>query len=234
MSCRRRSWGDILRRSGKRPMPPPDRPVTPLRLVTGPGEAAPISDTELVLALQDGRSWAARAIWDRHSDRVHRFLTRALGPNQEIEDLTQEVFLRIFSRPGAIRDVGALPQFVMAVAIRVFKSHLRYRWIRRNMRLSSDGTLPDPVGDRATAEETRQALRLCYRILDGLRARERAAYTLRFLEEMTVQEVAATLEVSTSTAKRLINRAAAAVASQLAAIPDLREFVTSVGTGGTP
>lgn len=220
-------------------MGPTDSPANLLRLVnTSTGERPPSSassessDRELVLALRDGQSWAARAIWDRHSNRVHRFLARALGPSQEIEDLTQEVFLRIFARPRAVRDPEALPQFVMAVAVRVLKWQLRYRWVRRNMRLTADGTLPDPVGDRASAEETRQAVRLCYRILDALGTRERTAYTLRFLEEMTVEEVAATLNVSTSTAKRLINRAAAAVAAKVAAIPDLRELVTAEVIGG--
>ena len=200
------------------------------RPASSPSSAS--SDKELVLALRDGQSWAARAIWDRHSNRVHRFLARALGPNPDVEDLTQEVFLRIFARPRAIRDAEALPQFVMAVAVRVLKWQLRYRWVRRNMRLTGDGTLPDPVGDRASAEETRQAARLCYRILDALGTRERTAYTLRFLEEMTVEEVAATLGVSTSTAKRLITRAAAAVAAKVAAIPDLRELVVAEVIGG--
>jgi RNA polymerase sigma-70 factor (ECF subfamily) len=220
-------------------MGPTDSPANLLRLVNAStGERPPSSassassDRELVLALRHGQSWAARAIWDRHSNRVHRFLVRALGPSQDVEDLTQEVFLRIFARPRAIRDADALPQFVMAVAVRVLKWQLRYRWVRRNMRLTGDGTLPDPVGDRASAEETRQAVRLCYRILDALGTRERTAYTLRFLEEMTVEEVAATLNVSTSTAKRLINRAAAAVAAKVAAIPDLREFVTAEVIGG--
>jgi RNA polymerase sigma-70 factor (ECF subfamily) len=120
----------------------------------------------------------------------------------------------------------------MAVAVRVLKWQLRYRWVRRNMRLTGDGTVPEPVGDRASAEETRQAVRLCYRILDALGTRERTAYTLRFLEEMTVEEVAATLGISISTAKRLINRAAAVVASKVAAIPDLREFVNAEVIGG--
>jgi len=125
-----------------------------------------------------------------------------------------------------------LPQFVMAVAVRVLKWQLRYRWVRRNMRLTADGTLPDLVGDRASAEETRQAARLCYQILDALGTQERSAYTLRFLEEMTVDEVAATLKVSGSTAKRLISRAAAAVASKVAAMPDLRELVVAEVIGG--
>lgn len=214
-------------------MGPTDFSAKAFRLVNAATvERPPVSDRELVLALREGQSWAARAIWDRHSNRVHRFLARALGPNQEIEDLTQEVFLRIFARPRGIRDPDALPQFVMAVAARVLKWQLRYRWVRRNMLLTGDGTLPEPVEDGASAEETRQAVRLCYRILDAMGARERTAYTLRFLEEMTVEEVAATLEVSTSTAKRLINRAAAVVAAKVAAIPDLRELVAAEVRGG--
>jgi RNA polymerase sigma-70 factor, ECF subfamily len=211
---------------------PAERATNSLKLVTAADEDRRASDVELVLALQQGQSWAGRAIWDRHSGRVHRFLARALGPSQEIEDLTQEVFLRIFARARAIREPGALPQFVMAVAVRVLKWQLRYRWIRRNMRLSWDGTLPDPVGDRTRAEEAREVLRHCYRILEGLDGRERAAYSLRYLEEMTVEEVADGLGVSMSTAKRLINRASAFVAAKVAADPDLRQFVTTEGIGG--
>lgn len=216
---------------GKRPMAPIDRSGSLLSLISTSGES-PISDAELVIALRDGQTWAARALWDRHSARVHRYLARALGPHQDVEDLTQEVFLRVFARPRAIRDPAALPQFVMAVAVRVLKWQLRYRWVRRNMRLSTDGTLPELVGDRASAEETRQAVRVCYQILDGLGARERTAYTLRFVEEMTVEEVAAAMQISASTAKRLINRAAAAVASKVAATPEFRQLLTKSGTGG--
>jgi RNA polymerase sigma-70 factor (ECF subfamily) len=213
-------------------MPPAEGATNLLKLVTAADEGRRASDAELVLALQQGQSWAARAIWDRHSDRVHRFFARAVGPSHETEDLTQEVFLRIFVRARAIREPGALPQFVMAVAVRVLKRQLRYRWIRRNMRLSADGILPDPVGDRTRDEEAREALRRCYRILEDLGGRERAAYSLRFLEEMTVEEVAGSLGVSISTAKRLINRASAFVAAKVAADHDLRQFVTMKGMGG--
>ena len=94
MSRRRWLRGGVRRGKGS-PVSPPDRATTLLRLVTASDEQHRTSDADLVRALVDGDDGAARAIWDRYSDRVHRFLTRALGPNQEIEDLTQEVFVRL-------------------------------------------------------------------------------------------------------------------------------------------
>src|SRR6185503_13197419 len=90
----------------------PDRPNRPLRLVKPAEDDRRTSDAEMVRAHRAGEAWASRAIWDRYSDRVHRFLQRALGrPSAEVEDLTQEVFLRLFARVHVIREPGALREF---------------------------------------------------------------------------------------------------------------------------
>jgi RNA polymerase sigma-70 factor (ECF subfamily) len=181
------------------------------------------------LALQRGEPTAAEAIWDRYSPRVHRFLLRSLGrPADEVEDLTQEVFLRIFSRVSAIRNPAALREFVMAVAIRVLKWELRRRRVRRWVRLSDDGEVPDIVMD-GIDQEARQALERCYAILNTLGERERMAYGLRYLEEMTMEEVASQLNISLSTAKRLVNRSTALVSAQVGQDADLLGYFTGGG-----
>lgn len=186
-------------------------------------QAAERTDTELVAALAADLPWARREIWDRYSGHVRRYLARTLGrPSEDVEDLTQEVFLRLFVRRGAIRKPEALRQFTLAIAVRVLKWNLRSRWVRRKVHLSDHGDLPDLVADRGPEEENRDALRRCRRILDLLGARERIAFTLRFVEEMTMEEVAATMGVSLSTAKRLANRATAIVAEQVGRDEDLR------------
>lgn len=187
-------------------------------------------DVELVAALREGAAWASEAIWDRYSDNVSRFFVRSLGRSTaEVEDLTQEVFLRVFTRPRAIREPAALREFVMAVAVRVLKGELRYRWIRRWVRLSDSGQLPDRPAAPDTDEAARHALKRCYAILDGLSARERAAFVLRYLEEMTVNEVAERMTVSHSTAKRLISRAVAKVSERVGRDVDLRTFFLDAG-----
>ncbi len=202
-----------------------DRSARPLRLVKASDDERRTSDAEMVRALRAGEAWAPRAIWDRYSEKVHRFLSRALGrPSVEVEDLTQEVFLRLFARAHIIREPGALREFAMSVAVRVLKWELRRRWVRRRVRLSETGELPEQVGGGDADEEAREALRRCYRILDKLGTRERTAFALRYFEEMTMEEVAERMEISLSTAKRLMTRSTTEVAAAIAVDADLSNF----------
>jgi RNA polymerase sigma-70 factor (ECF subfamily) len=141
----------------------------------------------------------------------------------DVDDLTQEVFARVFVLLPTLRDPSALRPFVLSVAANVLKWELRRRWAGRTVRLSVTGKLPDIQGASADTE-ARQALRRCYRIFDTFRAQERMAFVLRYLEEMTIEEVAATLETSVSSAKRWVNRAARKMSARMAHDPDLRFF----------
>jgi RNA polymerase sigma factor (sigma-70 family) len=202
-------------------MSAPDRSTPPLRLVSGIAEDRRQVDAQLVLALQQQEPAAAEAIWERYSGRVHRFLSHSLGsPSDEVEDLTQEVFLRIFTRARAIKAPAALREFVMSVAVRVMQWELRRRWVRRRVRLSDSGELPDVI-DGGVDQEARQALARCYDILNTLGVRERTAFALRYLEEMTMEEVAGHMKTSLSTAKRLLNRATASISAEVGRDADL-------------
>lgn len=212
-------------------MPVPSR-LASLRLVSNEQNTRIESDAEVVAALCAGQAWAAEVVWERYAPRVTRFFVRSLGRSAvDVEDLTQEVFLRVFTRPETIRDPEALREFVMGVALRVLKNLFRYRWIRRVVRLSSDGELPEVPAPVGTDQVARQALRRCYAILDRLSTRERAAFVLRHLEEMTVDEVAACMAVSRSSAKRLISRGVATVSELVDDDPDLRSFFFESGGG---
>jgi RNA polymerase sigma-70 factor (ECF subfamily) len=193
-------------------------------------------DVELVDALGRGEAWAAEEVWARHAGSVRRLLVRALGPRPEVDDLTQEVFMRVFSRIGLLRDARALREFVVAVAVNALKGELRRRWVRRKVLLSDDGAVPE-VEAPGPDPETREALARCYAILDKLGPRERAAFVLRYMEERTLDEVASGLGVSLRTAKRLVNRASERVSKHVGSDEGLRSFFerranTSNTTGG--
>jgi RNA polymerase sigma-70 factor (ECF subfamily) len=161
---------------------------------------------------------------------VGRVLAKALGPGLDIDDLTQEVFARVFVRLPSLRDPSALRPFVLSVAGNVLKWELRRRWVGRQVRLSVTGKLPDVEGTAADTE-ARQALLRCYRIFDTFKTHERMAFVLRYLEEMTIEEVAATLDTSVSSAKRWVNRAAAKMSARMARDPDLRFFFAGAWGG---
>jgi RNA polymerase sigma-70 factor (ECF subfamily) len=189
------------------------------------------TDAELVRALRADDAEASTMLWARHSPAVKRLLGKTLGPSVEIEDLTQEIFLRVFARLSSLRDPSALRAFVMSVAANLLKWELRRRWIGRRVLLSVTGTLPD-VESRSDDTEARQALRRCYLIFDTLTTKERLAFVLRYMEGMTTEEVAAALSVSISTAKRWVNRGAKKVADQVSRDRDLRAFFADVPDEG--
>jgi RNA polymerase sigma-70 factor (ECF subfamily) len=177
----------------------------------------------LVQALRAGDPEAPATLWARYSPSVGRVLAKALGPTLEVEDLTQEVFLRVFGHLPSLRDPSALRAFVLAVAMNVLKWELRRRWIGRRVRLSGTGRLPD-IETRSADAEARHALQRCYRILDSLPTKERMAFVLRYMEGMTIDEVADALGVSISTAKRWVGRGGAKVAKQVTSDADLCSF----------
>jgi len=209
------------------------RPFAPrLRLVQEGEERAAagraLTDAELVHAIRADDQAAPAELWRRCAPAVGRVLAKALGPGLDIEDLTQEVFLRAFVRLPSLRDPSALRAFVLAVAMNVLKWELRRRWVGRKVRLSVTGTLPD-IESTSVDSEARHALRRCYRILDSLPTNERMAFVLRYMEGMTIEEVSSALSVSISTAKRWVNRGAAKIAEQVAGDPDLRSYFAGVG-----
>jgi RNA polymerase sigma-70 factor (ECF subfamily) len=197
-------------------------PRPPLRVVRAAPEVPP-EDPDLADALIAGESWAATATWNKHSQMVFRFLRRALGPTSDVDDLTQEVFVGLFSNVRALRDRGALRSFIFSIAVRTLRWELRRRKTRRLFQLSGFEQLPDHPAPAVDAE-SRQALRRFYGILDGLGAQERAAFALRHMEGLKLEEVADALGISLATAKRRLQRAGNYVSRMVERDPALAPY----------
>jgi RNA polymerase sigma-70 factor (ECF subfamily) len=178
-----------------------------MRLVaTAPDESEAARDLELAHALINGQPEAAVLAWERYAPLVHRIVSRAIGPDAEVEDVTQEIFYRLFSRIGTLRKPEALRSFVISFAIRIVKWELRRRRARRWLTLSETGDVPEEQMTVMDAE-SRYALRRLYSLLDRLSTRERLVLILRHVEGMTLEEIAEAMELSLATVKRGLRRA---------------------------
>jgi len=187
-------------------MQPSDlKPGGHLWLVPKP-QSADTSDQALVTAHLTGETRAAEQIWLRHAPMVDRMLRRALGPQEEVQDLTQEVFLRLFAKIGTLEDAEALRSFIYSIAVRVLRWELRRRFIRRSVRLSSVESLAE-LGMVSEDFEARQAVGRFYAILDRLNDKDRIAFVLQNMEGLSLQESAQSLGISLATLKRRIARA---------------------------
>jgi RNA polymerase sigma-70 factor (ECF subfamily) len=211
----------------------------PLYVIPGGGRGvsgATGPDDELVRAFlvqqahSDGArdSWAAAAIWNRHAPMVFRILARGLGPSGGVEDVAQDVFMRVFAQIRTLRDQTVLRSFIVSIALRILKWELRRRRVRRWVRLSEWGELPEyPV--RPDDSEARQALQRFYRILDTLSAKDRTLFVLRHIEGLSLGEVAVAARVSVATVKRHLAKASARVSMLVARDPDLMSMMKPGG-----
>ena len=181
-------------------------------------EAEAARDLELAHALLGGEAHAAEMAWDRYAPLVHGIVSRALGPDAEVEDVTQEIFYRLFARIGTLRKPEALRSFVISFAVRIVKWELRRRRARRWLTLSETGEVPDEQIMVINAE-SRYALRRLYALLDRLNTRERLVLVLRHVEGMTLEEIAEAMELSLATVKRVLRRASLRVSQLVDAEP---------------
>ena len=159
-----------------------------------------------VSAVISGEAWAERELFERYAPMVHSTLRRCLGPFHDIDDLMQEVFLRVFDRVKTLRDFTALRSFVYTIAVRVARTDIRRVRVRRRSETMDvddmenyEGTSVDP--------EARDALARVQIILDGMKIKHRMAFVLRHLDGLSVFEVARQLDVSVATVNRWLSRA---------------------------
>jgi RNA polymerase sigma-70 factor, ECF subfamily len=171
------------------------------------------ADAALVAAILGGQGAAPARAWRRYAPLVRRIVRRTLGPRADVEDTVQDVFLVLFTKLPGLREPTALRAFVVSIAVRVLKSELRRRRIRRVMGLAAPHDLVElkAVGPDALA---RQALTRFYGILDTLSARERTAFVLRHVEEMPEPQVASAMNLSQATVRRLCQRAYARISER--------------------
>jgi RNA polymerase sigma-70 factor (ECF subfamily) len=136
---------------------------------------------------------------------VFRMLRRTLGPDHDIDDLAQEVFLCVFEKVGGLREPKALKAFVISITSLTMRHELRRRWVRRWVKLSGNSDAAE-LETVKTDTDAREALVRFYKILDRVNPSDRAAFVLRFIEGLELTEVAAALKLSLATTKRRLAR----------------------------
>jgi RNA polymerase sigma-70 factor (ECF subfamily) len=199
-------------------MPTP-RSKPPLSLVVG-GAPRDASDRNLAAGLVAGEEWAVSETWRRFAPMVLMTAQRILGSKSEAEDLAQEVFCQVFQRVRTLRQFESFRSFVYSFAVRMLRAELRRRK-RRQGRSFFGGAPPETPDLRSPDLESREVLRRFDKLLDRLAARDRLVFVLRRMDHMTIEEIAETMDLSTSTVKRAMAHASERLSRWVSADPGL-------------
>jgi RNA polymerase sigma-70 factor, ECF subfamily len=176
-------------------------------------------DVRLMLEVRDDHAAAFEELVLRYQDRLVAVLEHLVGSRDQAEDLSQEVFLRVYRARKSYVPTAKFATWLFTIVNNVASNALRNQSRRREVTLSSgdsnstgvrpldallqasSGQMPARQLDKA---ETRDMVRMA---LQALGERQRLAVLLSKFEGMSYADIAAAMELSPQAIKSLLSRA---------------------------
>jgi RNA polymerase sigma-70 factor, ECF subfamily len=187
--------------------------ATPALGMTGGRNLIDSLDHSLVSRCLNGDEAAWEELVRQHTRQVYGLCFRFTNSTQEAQDLTQEVFLRVFKTIKSFRSTeGSFGTWLARVTRNLLIDHYR-RTRQQRVTDSIEDQLPvlEQVGSTGTlrpdqALAGREASEILQTTLQKLSPDLREAVILRDLQEMEYREIAEVLDIPEGTVKSRINR----------------------------
>ncbi len=161
-----------------------------------------------------GNRDAFRTLVERHSRAVFRVAFRITGNEQDAEDVVQETFLKAYGELARFEARSGVGTWLHRIAANCAIDLLRKR-PRHTVSRHDDETAPvveqlpsHEAGPERVAAGRQMRQRLA-EAMDDLTALERAAFTLRHLEQQSIDEISAALGQNPAATRHSIFRAVA-------------------------
>jgi RNA polymerase sigma-70 factor (ECF subfamily) len=178
-----------------------------------------LQTTQVIKRCLAGDSSAWEEIVRAHNRRIYNICYRFTGSTDDAEDLTQEVFIKIYRTLQSYDlEKGAFTTWVTTMTRNLLVDHFRKTKQDRvtdSMDAAPGGdedalTLGEQIADqKATPDEvmdTKDTQKMVQLALQKLSPELREAVILRDLQDMDYKEIAAALKVPEGTVKSRINR----------------------------
>ncbi|MBI5845566.1 MAG: RNA polymerase sigma factor [Deltaproteobacteria bacterium] len=178
------------------------------------------SISELVRRSQKGDRMAFDRIINIHAGRIHRMVYFRVRSAMDAEDITQEVFITAWQKISSLKEPEKFQSWLYRIAVNRSLDHSRkrkffdlFRFGPKNAGMNEneeelevpDTVTPSPL-DRVMEGEFKS-------LLEGFSASlskmEREVFTLRFMDQLGLREIAETLQKDESTVKTHLYRALA-------------------------
>lgn len=179
-------------------------------------------DTQLMLQVREGNAEAANELVRRNFARVARYVSRVVRDPRAVEDLTQDVFVKVLSHAREFEPRAKLSTWLFRVATNRALNFAKKQHNRRNTRSVGDFGSHELADDTVSAPELALGVDEIRRrvgdALGGLPMNQRAALVLFEYESLSYEQVASVLDVTIESVRCLISRARTALRERLAGL----------------
>lgn len=158
---------------------------------------------------------AFRTLVEQYQDRVFNTCLNFLRNDEDAEDVSQEVFIEVYSSLATFRGDAQLSTWIYRIA--VTKSLDFIRWKKRKKRFGFLQSLVNTEGEDIDVAdefqhpgvqlEEKERAQILFQHIDTLPDNQRVALTLHMVEGLSQKEIADVLATSISSVESLIYRA---------------------------
>lgn len=172
------------------------------------------ADDELAIRCREGNQRAFNELVTRYQSRIFLFTYRLLLDRSEAEDAVQETFLRAFKALPKYRPDGYFSSWIYRIALNECRRRIRSRKVTVSLEIvDSVSSSPDPQNAMMTGERNR-VVRMA---VDALPEHYRVVMMLFYFEEMSVDQISRTINVSVSAVKVRLYRGRERLSRRLSA-----------------
>jgi RNA polymerase sigma-70 factor (ECF subfamily) len=165
------------------------------------------SDEMLIEEIKNGNAESFNELMQVHQSKVYRIAFNYARSSQEAMDITQNIFLKVYANLKQFRGDSQFKTWLMRIAFNEGQN-----WVKKNRRHMMTEDIFDRPAESASfvtqedeyiASENKAAL---LRSLYELNTKYRLAVILRYFENYSIKEIAATLDCSEGVVKNMLFR----------------------------
>ncbi len=169
-------------------------------------ESEDLVDQLLVMRWQDGHGEAMDLLVQRWQHRLWQHARRLTGDDEAASEVVQESWLGMLRSVTRLEDPQRFPYWAYRIVTNKARDWIRARQRRRAAAAAVADQITVPDGNRNPELQVENADSLTALLAD-LSVEHRAVLLLRFVEELTVPEIAATLGLPEGTVKSRLHYA---------------------------
>ncbi len=176
----------------------------------------PMDESAIIEGMYRGESRAFRELVERYKKKVYYLALDMAGNPVDAEDISQEVFLKVFRSFSTFRRGAQLGSWLYRITYNAAIDHLRRKGAAPTavtdevieLAAGSEAGLPRRApADPAAALESSQLQELIAKALEKVSPQEKAVFLLRHYDQLMLKDIASSLGLSIGSVKSYLFRA---------------------------
>lgn len=180
-----------------------------------------MSEEQLTEKILSGDKEAFRLLMEKYQQQVFRVAIGFVHSRQDAEDITQEVFIRVYRSLSSFKEKSLFSTWLYRITLNTSINYLNKNK-RRNLLTNAGNSLMSLLNKSNEEKDAHQQLeaievkKSIQKAIDGLPEKQRKAFILSKYEELSQREVAEIMQTSEGAVEQLLVRANKSLQKKLA------------------